>query len=101
MLHVILIVLGEKKIAFSNLQMFENKTNDLNELPRSVKNDLRNVIMKEDFVQLQLTALCFTMCKGFTCNLVFGIHSNKEIFEVNSDQILQLKQLVHCACLFA
>lgn len=81
--------------------MFENKTNDLNELPLSVKNDLRNVIMKEDFVQLQLTALCFTMCKGFTCNLVFGIHSNKEMFEVNSDQILQLKQLVHCACLFA
>lgn len=35
------------------------------------------------------------MCKGFACNLVFGIHSGKEMFEVNSVQILQLKQLVN------
>lgn len=31
--------------------------NDGNEKPVSVKNDLRNVIMKEDFVQLLMTFL--------------------------------------------
>lgn len=41
----------------SGLEMPESEFNDRNEKPVSVKNDLRNVIMKEDFVQLLMTCL--------------------------------------------
>lgn len=41
----------------SGLEMPESEFNERNEKPVSVKNDLRNVIMKEDFVQLLMTCL--------------------------------------------
>lgn len=58
--------------------------NDSNEKPASVKNDLRNVIMKDYFVQLLMT---FSL---FTFNLVLGLHSTA-VWEVNSVQIQLLK----------
>lgn len=38
----------------------------------------------------KLLTPAFTTCNGFTCNRVFGINSNQEMFKVNSVQILQL-----------
>lgn len=64
--------------------------NDGNEKPVSVKNDLRNVIMKEDCVQLLVAPRSLTMSKGFTPNLVLGLHSTA-MLEVNSVQIQLLK----------